>query len=182
MDDEKLIGLLLARNESAIAELKAEYEEYCMTIAENILGNKEDAEECFNDALFSVWSSVPPVLPKDMKVYLGRITRNKAISMYRSKNASKRAGQYVQKVFDDLSFTSSGPEKELLQKELDDAVLRFLKTLTKRDRDIFLCRYYFFFTSEKIADRHGLSRNHVLTILSRTRKKLENMLKKEGLI
>ena len=48
MDDTEIIERFWARSESAIAALRDKYYIYCRSIASNILGNAEDAEEVIN--------------------------------------------------------------------------------------------------------------------------------------
>lgn len=64
--------------------------------------------------------------------------------------------------------------------ELKNVINAFLKALKKRDRDIFLCRYYFSYSTKDISDRFGLSEEYVRTVLSRIRAKLKDRLIKEG--
>ena len=53
MDDAKIVQLYFDRNEQAIPATADKYGNYCTSIAENILGNHEDAEECVNDTYFN---------------------------------------------------------------------------------------------------------------------------------
>ena len=46
MDDTKIVQLYLDRNERAIPETANKYGNYCTSIAKNILGSQDDAEEC----------------------------------------------------------------------------------------------------------------------------------------
>ena len=46
MDDAEIVALYLARKEQAIVESQTKYGSYCRTIAENIVGRPEDADEC----------------------------------------------------------------------------------------------------------------------------------------
>ena len=80
MSDETLVQQFWNRNEDAIAESKRQYESYCLYIANNILNNEEDSEECLNDALLAAWESIPPQRPKNLKTYLGKLIREIAIS------------------------------------------------------------------------------------------------------
>ena len=48
MDDAKIVQLYWDRNEQAIPATADKYGRYCTSIANNILGNNEDAEECVN--------------------------------------------------------------------------------------------------------------------------------------
>ena len=49
MDDSQIINLYFARDENAIIETKNKYQNMCYRIAQNILYNREDSEECVND-------------------------------------------------------------------------------------------------------------------------------------
>ena len=49
MDDAKIVQLYWDRDERAIPATASKYGNYCISIAKNILGNCEDAEECVND-------------------------------------------------------------------------------------------------------------------------------------
>ncbi len=52
MDDSEIIELYWSRSEAAISNSQQTYGAYCFTIANNILGNREDSEECVNTQLF----------------------------------------------------------------------------------------------------------------------------------
>ena len=47
---------------------------------------------------------------------------------------------------------------------------------------MFLCRYWYLDDIETIGEKTGLTRGNISTMLSRTRKKLRQALKKEGLL
>lgn len=49
MEDREIVNLYWERNSNAIKETASKYGGYCKSIAKNILGNNEDAEECVND-------------------------------------------------------------------------------------------------------------------------------------
>ena len=51
MEDEEIIDLYFDRDESAITQTDKKYGKYCHTIANNILYNQEDSDECVNDTL-----------------------------------------------------------------------------------------------------------------------------------
>ena len=50
MEDWMIVRLLFQRSEEAVAELDRKYGKICSAIAYRILQNREDAEECVNDA------------------------------------------------------------------------------------------------------------------------------------
>lgn len=49
MEDERIIELYWRRDERAIAETDGKYGAYCRAVSMNILGVREDVEECVND-------------------------------------------------------------------------------------------------------------------------------------
>ena len=60
-------------------------------MAGNILSVHEDTEECVNSAYFDVWNKIPPESPNDLKTYLCRIVKNKAIDRLKYNSAAKRS-------------------------------------------------------------------------------------------
>jgi len=92
MNDAAIIDLYWARSESAVSETAKRYGHYCAAIAMNILQNREDAEECVNDAYLKAWNSIPPQRPAALASFLGRITRNLSLDRYKARKAQKRIG------------------------------------------------------------------------------------------
>ena len=90
MKDNLIIELFRKRDERAIAELKTKYDKLCVYVAGNILSMHEDVEECVNSAYFDVWNNIPPASPDDLKTYLCRIVKNKAIDKLKYNSAEKR--------------------------------------------------------------------------------------------
>ena len=82
VNDLSIIELYWARDESAIDETDKKYGNYCRKIANNILQNQEDSEECVNDTYLKTWNSIPDDKPNIFSAYLGKITRNLAINKY----------------------------------------------------------------------------------------------------
>ena len=183
MDDNRIIKFYFDRNERAITETERKYGPYCQTIAENILQNKEDAKECVNDTWLKAWNCIPPTRPTHLCTFLGKITRHLAIDRYRRENCGKRIPVGAHCAMDELSecFSDRGtPQEALDAKQLGEALNRFLGTLKKRERDIFLCYYYFLWSTQAIAQKQGLRENYVRNLISRTRKKLKIYLEQEG--
>lgn len=63
-DTLRLTERYLARDESVVQETVRLYEPLCMSIALNILCNREDAEECVNDTWLKAWNHIPPDRPR----------------------------------------------------------------------------------------------------------------------
>ncbi len=73
-------------------------------------------------------------------------------------------------------------EEGYLAKELGESINLFIENLPEKERKIFIRRYFFFETPERIGERFGFSPNRVSVILHRTRKKLKKHLEEEGIL
>lgn len=63
MEDEKIIELFFARSEQGIQELDIKYGKICHRLSYNIVNNRQDEEECVNDAYLGAWNAIPPATP-----------------------------------------------------------------------------------------------------------------------
>ena len=180
MEDKSIIELFFQRDESAITESQKKYGSYCRAIAHNILHCKEDTDECVNDTWLRSWNSIPPEKPNRLSVYFGRITRNLAIDRYRKERSMKHGGAQTSICLDELSecIGAEDPIEDTLV--LKDLLNSFLSSLPEKHRHIFLFRYWYMMPVSDIADHCGMTSDAVKMLLSRTRKKLEKYLKKEG--
>lgn len=90
MGDTEIVELFWNRDERAIEATAEKYENYCSSIAVNILENWEDAEECVSDTYLKAWNCIPPNRPFALRIFLGKITRNLAFDRYKKRNAARR--------------------------------------------------------------------------------------------
>ena len=184
MEDRQIVDLYWQRSDLAISETNQKYGRYCHTIAYNICGTKEDAEECVSDTWFRAWNLMPDRRPTVLSAFLGRITRNFAINLIQAKNRIKRGGGEAVLALDELEECIPGgtnPEQALEEKEFARAIGRFVSGLSKTEKKIFVLRYWYVASMDDIAETLGFSTGKVKTSLFRTRKKLKNYLEEEGL-
>ena len=99
MDDKQIIRLFFERSEQAITELSQKYGVLCLQLAENILNDYHDAEECVNDAWFGAWNSIPPQSPDPLRAYIYRIVRNYSLKKLRANTAIKRGSRFEVSLF-----------------------------------------------------------------------------------
>jgi len=183
MDDAAIIGLYWERDERAIPATADKYGAYCTAIARNILGSREDAEECVSDTYLKAWESMPPQRPNVLSSFLGKIVRNLSLNRYRHNTAEKRGGGELPAVLDELNELVSGSsdtERELYLKELVHTVDGFLGTLSPQKRSIFISRYWHTDSVSDIALRHGMKSGAVSMTLARLRKRLHGYLTERG--
>lgn len=182
MDDRQIVELYFARDEKAIEESSQKYGIYCFTLANSILQSDRDAEECVNDTWLRTWNSIPPQKPNCLRLFLAKITRNLAFDKYRERNRQKRGG-IVLLALDEISEflpASEYVETQAEEEELMRSINRFLRSLTERDCNIFINRYFHVKSTKTIADQYDLTEGNVQKILFRIRKKLKHHLESEG--
>ena len=181
--DEEIVALYWSRNEEAIRQTADTLGHYCYTVAYNILGNTEDAEECVNDTYLALWNAIPPARPASLKHFVTRILRNLALNRYKEQNRDKRGGGQVPLALEELSEVVSDTEDipaDYARQELQKSISVFLRGCSARDRGIFLDRYIRLESTDDLSARYRVKEAQVLLILSRTRKKLKAHLEKEG--
>ena len=181
MQDNEIIDLYLKRDEGAIDATSEKYGAYCTKIAMNILNDSFDAEECVNDTYMHTWNSIPPTIPRVLSGFLAKITRNLAIDRYRN-NKAKRVYKCESSI-DDLSFVLGGNSiaDNIEISEIGNCISRFLHTEGVKSRKIFIRKYFFEDSISEIAKENDMSEGAVKTSLFRTRKRLAEFLKKEGI-
>ena len=183
MEDSQIVELYWQKDADAISETAKKYGAYCFTIAENILHNTEDSEECVNDTWLRAWNTIPPQRPEVLRIFLAKITRNLSLDRFNARNAEKRGGGEIALVLDELAEclgSGSNTEAAYEAKELRQCIRHFVRMLPEREGNVLVRRYFFAEPVADIAKRYGLSENNVMVILSRTRKKLKAHLLKEG--
>ncbi len=182
MDDVKIIELFFCRDEKAIHETAGKYGDFIRRIAFNITGLKEDAEECENDTYLKLWNSIPPDCPEYFKAYIGKITRNTALSLYRKNTAKKRyGGVYVLlSELEECIPSSVSVEDELDAKYLSSVITNWLYTLTEENRAVFIKRYWHGESVKDIAGELGIKPAKLSSLLFSLRSGLKNELTEKG--
>lgn len=182
MDDSKIIELFFERSEQAIIELSNKYGAICSKVADNILNNRLDSEECVNDAYLGVWNTIPPQRPNPLLSYVCRIVRNLALKKYHENTAQKR-NSYYDAALDEIADcipAAFSVEDEIMAKEAAGVIDDFLETLDQQSRIMFIRRYWHADSIEEIAILFHKSKHYISVRLSRIRKALRQHLRKKG--
>ena len=184
MNDEKIIELFFARDENAIKETEEKYTTLCHYVAKNYLTVREDREECINDAMLALWNNIPPEKPDNLCAYISRLVKNIALKRTRSNNMWKRCANYNSAGEELLDLIPDGKTlaEEYEAKRTGEIINKFLGTLSKRDRDVFVLRYWYRDTVPEVSRRTGLSESLIKSLCERLRKRLREELAKEGII
>ena len=178
IEDEKIIEMFFERSEQGIRELDNKYGAVCHNLSYNIVNNRQDAEECVNDAYLGAWNAIPPVHPNPLLSYIVKIVRNISLKIYWRKEAAKRSSHYTI-AMGEIETCIADPntvETEIEARELARIIEAFLDTLTVKERVIFMRRYAYADTYADIAKRVGISEKNVSVRLTLIRQKMKQYL------
>jgi len=182
VDDSKIIDLFWARNEEAILQTDKVYGRKLHVLANKILNNREDAQECVSDTYMKTWESIPPQRPNYFYAFLASICRHLSFHKIDWKLAAKRNAEVVALTQEmEMCIPDISRNQELEALELRRVMNAFLESLPKETRQIFLRRYWHVDTIAEIAARYGMTESKVKMQLSRTRNKLRSFLESEGI-
>ncbi|MBE6585916.1 MAG: sigma-70 family RNA polymerase sigma factor [Ruminococcaceae bacterium] len=173
MNDQQIIILYFARDEQAIVETERKYSGLCRSVAMNILASTPDTEEVLNDTWLKAWDSIPPAHPAKLSAFLAKITRNLSLNRRRM-----RLSRVSEVSMEELADTIAADENRA--EELITHINTFLGTLSSLDRDIFVGRYFYACSVNRMAAKLGLTPNAVSLRLRKIREQLRIYLEKEG--
>lgn len=178
MEDAGIIELFFERSEQGIRELDIKYGKACRKLSYNIVNDRQDAEECVNDAYLGAWNAIPPVKPDPLLTYICKIVRNISLNLYHRKEAAKRSSHYTiaMEEIEACIAATNAVEAEIEAVELAHIIERFLDTLTVENRVLFMRRYWFSDSCRDIAGFMRLTEKNVSVRLTRIREKLRQYL------
>lgn len=182
MEDEAIVQLFYARSQDALIMTAHKYDRLLHRIANNILCDPRDAEEAVEDAYLRLWNSIPPNRPKQFQAYAIKLCRNAALDILRHTRRHKRDGRR-DILFSELDACLPSPGEigaRLEEQELAAMINRYLGTLDRTSRQLFVRRYFFQEPLEDLAREAGLTKHAVSARLYRIRQGLQKYLKKEG--
>ena len=184
MKDERIVEMIYENDEQGLREAEAKYRGLCYSIAENILTQNEDREECVNDAMLALWNNIPPERPENLRAYIARLVKNIALKKSRANNMWKRCANYTAAGNDLLDLIpdgmslAEGYEISMIGKVINE----FLAGMTQRDRDIFVLRFWYRDTVPQISKKTGCSESLIKSLTARLKTRLREELRKEGII
>ena len=182
MEDRKIIELFLARNEEAIRFTADAYGRRLFSLADNILRNDQDAEECVSDTYMRSWDTIPPQRPRHFFAYLAKICRHFALDKLDWRSAVKRKAEVVCLTQEmENCIPDKIRDRELESRELGRLLNTFLRSQTPENRMVFMRRFWYFDSIAEIAVRYGISEAATQKRITRTKAKLAAFLKKEGI-
>jgi RNA polymerase sigma-70 factor (ECF subfamily) len=175
--------------QSAEEGRRALFDEYCgyvYAICANKLkgcGTSEDIDECLSDTFAAVFRYLEGHTDADgdLRGIIGTIAKRTAISYFR--RLSPKAETTISIESESIGELSADirVEETAERSALRDAVLDCMKRLGEPDASIIVYFYYYGMKTRKIAELVELSDTAVQKRLSRSRKKLRELLSEAGI-
>ena len=184
MEDQAIIALYFQRAEQAVSETIQKYGGLCRGIAQNLLPVRQDAEECVNDTWQAAWQRIPPQRPTALGAFLGRITRNLAISRFRKSTAKRRnAGMSILlSELEDCVPAGETTEEVFDRILLGEHISKWLESLSAADRALFLRRYWYGESLQELSGSSQIPYERLTQKMYKLRLSLKAALEAEGVI
>lgn len=154
------------------------------SISNNILANNEDVEECLDDVYIKMWDTIPPVIPKSLVAYVGKVTRNISLDKHRMRNSQKRGNGEFALVLDELAeivADNQDIENDIINMEVVGEINQYLASITKEKRMMFVMRYYHSYSIKEISKHFKSSDSKVKMTLMRLRSEIKSCLIEKGM-
>lgn len=177
LSDAELVDAMCGGDEDALGRAIDKYTAYVWTVVWNIVQGKLDADDAraiVSDVFFALWENVQRARPANLKGYLSRIARSRAV------DALRRRKQSLPLEDDIIEIPVDGPETETIRRAEYAALRNTVDSLPEPDRVIFIRHYYLYQTASEIAETMQLNVNTVKTKLRRGKELLRRELTEGG--
>lgn len=169
-DEAELVRRVLSGDDAAFELLLRPYRKGMLSIAYQIMGNSEEAQEICQDAMIKVYRHLDKYkVNKSFKNWLYKIVANTTYDLLRKK---KRHSELVELSKNVSLYSEYSPEKRFLDQEIREKIEKCLGNLTTREKTVFLLRDTEGFSIKETAGILGSSSQSVRTHLSRARSKI----------
>ena len=183
MSDEKIVDLYWQRDEQAIKETDIKYKRFLLSLANNIVHDMCDSEECLNDTYIGAWNSIPPARPVLLQSFLATIIRRTAINRFNANKRQKRiVSEYTVSLseLEDFIADEGDMNAEMETKELAKIISNYVRSLPDRQMFIFVSRFYIADPIATISKELGCSVSTVKREIEAIKIGLKKHLESEG--
>ena len=168
----------------AFEQLVSSYDKQVLSLAYSMVGNADDAQDVYQEALISVYKALPKFrMQSDFFTWIYRITVNKAINFkrkryrYQIKSLTKSEPDNFGSDYDARISVSETPEEISVKKELKDAIEEAVMLLSSKERMAFVLCHQQGYKIREAAELMDCSLGTVKSYLFRAREKLKVHLK-----
>ena len=154
-NDKYLLERIAKGDPAGISDLYDRYKTLVFSVAYNVLGNMEDAEEVTIDVFSKIWEKAESYTsPKaTVKVWVARIARNRSIDMLRRRNVrlTSQSPKWADACLECLP-ANENPEEDLEIAMAHRAITDALAQLPANQRDALSLAYFRGYSHSQIAE------------------------------
>ena len=178
MDDEALISLLRRDPDAGISALLNQYGPLLRYVAQGVLRDSQDTEDCLSDISLALWRNHSLYDPArgSLSVWLTALARNTALNHWKARQ--RRMAHQAE--LDAEPSHDTTPESEVLRRERAEQLRAALLRLTDGERHLFYRKYYYLQSTAQIAAELGMTERAAEGRLYRLRQKLRKELGGDG--
>ncbi len=165
-------------DQKAFAEVISKFKLSLFTYLQRLSGDYNEAEDLFQDTLIRVWSYLPRYKHQNkFASWLFSIAHNVTIDSERKKKVRELV-YYTDELPEHI--TTENPDSLLIANEVEREVENVLKSLPKKQRQVFLLRQHSGMSFKEIAEVMQQPLNSVLSHMHYAASKLKKVLKEKN--
>lgn len=184
LQDDRLVALAQAGDDSAFAELMRRYQGACMKVAVSILRDRTDAEDEVQNALWKAFEHIGQFnLEAKFSTWLTRIVVNQCLMRLRQQKRARLV--YLEDALPaedamplDLPDENENPEQQWARQELAQVLGKEISRIPPLLRNVLMLRDIQNLPMESVADRLGISLAAAKSRLLRARQEVRSRLEK----
>jgi len=181
-DDPALIILIIQNNEAALGELYDRYHRLVYSLALNIVGRPEDAEEITLDVFTRIWEKAHTYRSERALVstWLTRMTRNRSIDVLRRENVRpmKHSVGWSEVPYEP-AVDNGSPETAAQLAIQSERVREAIGALPDIQKEVLAWAYFRGYSHSEIASELGLPLGTVKARIRSGMQKLRSLLRDE---
>ena len=180
-NEQKLIQRASGGDPAAFNRLMAQHEKKMYAIALRMFGNREDAQDCLQEAMLRVYRAIGGFKGQSsFSTWLYRITMNTCLDeLRRKKNKQSTSLDNLLEQGWSPSDDEGTPEKHAVRSELRRELNKAIQELPEDMRSAVVLRDIQGFSYDEIAGALGVNVGTIKSRISRAREKLRGKLKEK---
>jgi RNA polymerase sigma-70 factor (ECF subfamily) len=180
--DEEILERVLAGDTDAYRILVERHQSLIYTLCVKMLGDREEARDAAQEAFLQAYQSLPGFQgDAQFRSWLYKIAANKCLDL-RRKKARRASIATVSPLQEDLPTRSEEPtpEESVISSEQRRELQSMIDSLPEKYRDVVVLHHYKRLSYREISEMLGIEVKSVETRMSRAKKMLLDLLRKEG--
>lgn len=180
--EDKLISKAVSGDGAAFSELMTMHEKRMYAVALRMCGNREDAQDCLQDAMIRIYRSISGFKGQSsFGTWVYRITMNTCLDELRKRKSRQSASldNLVESGFSPTDGVNT-PEKQAVNSEQRRVLNTAIQSLPEEMRSAIVLRDIQGFTYDEIAEMQDANIGTIKSRISRAREKLRQILRENA--